>query len=260
MKEINVPFSLYDFFAILLPGGVGVFGLYLFFNPTLSAEGHQAAAAGVQLSDLNEILLATGVIVLSYLLGHLLNAFSELLIDRPANATLGWSGSIFLRNLGLLVDNGLKWFEFRGGRFSLVRRDYNWVEAQKVKPVGQALKKCVEDKFGSIFENKGYTFTYVRAFVGQNAPEMAAEARIFIATATMFQSLMLAVVLIAAALFKGISAGQIGPWAFWPSVITTITLMCMFFISYRRYKRMWVETIFAGFIVAVKSEKKGKKE
>jgi hypothetical protein len=36
MKDISVHFSLGDFFAILLPGAVGAFGMYLFANLTLS--------------------------------------------------------------------------------------------------------------------------------------------------------------------------------------------------------------------------------
>ena len=33
MKEIAIPFSIFDFFAVLLPGGIGLLGLYMFVFP-----------------------------------------------------------------------------------------------------------------------------------------------------------------------------------------------------------------------------------
>jgi hypothetical protein len=38
VKEVNIPFSLFDFFAILIPGAVGLFGIYLLLNPQLTIE------------------------------------------------------------------------------------------------------------------------------------------------------------------------------------------------------------------------------
>jgi len=261
MKEVNIPFSLYDFFAILLPGSVGLFSLYLFLNPALTAGGHQAAFGGLAIGEsTNEFVLLTGLIILSYLVGHLLNAFSELLIDRPANAILGWHGSIFLKNLGLLVDQGVRGFRDEGGRFALPKRTYGWADEKDVMPLGKLVRQCIETKFGAVFEKRGYSFilTHVRAFVTLNASDVAGEARLFIATAAMFQSLVLATLLVGIAIFIAVLTGQIPPIAFWTSLLLVIVLMVMFFVSYRRYKRMWVETIYAGFIAKV-SEGKLKK-
>jgi hypothetical protein len=262
MKDVSVPFSFYDFFAILLPGSVGLLGLYLFVNPALTAGGHQAAFGGLAIGEsTNEFVLLTGLIILSYLVGHLFNAFSELLIDRPANAILGWHGSIYLKNLGLLVDQGVRVRDKRG-RFTLPKRSYAWAEEKDVKPLGKLVRECIETKFGAVFERRGYSFifTYVRAFVSLNASDVAGEARLFIATAAMFQSLVLAILLAGIAILVAALTSHISPGAFWTSLLLVILLMTMFFISYRRYKRMWVETLYAGFIVSVRSEKKKTKE
>jgi hypothetical protein len=255
MKEFSIPFSLYDFFAILLPGAVGVFGLYLFINPALTAAGHQAALGNTVLAGLtNQVALVTGLAVFSYLMGHLLNAFSELMIDRPANKVLGWSVSVYLRNLKLSTDNGLRWIGFSLRHPVPWGRLYKWTPLDQASPIGKLLKECVEEKFGPIFEDVSYCYTLVRAFVARAAPEVTGEAKIFIATAAMFQSLVLATALIGAALLRGMLAKQIGPTVFWPSIGLTVVLTSMFFFSYRRYKRLWVETLYAGFIANAKGK------
>jgi len=41
MKVIAIPFSIFDFFAVILPGGIGLLGLYVLANPTLATEVHK---------------------------------------------------------------------------------------------------------------------------------------------------------------------------------------------------------------------------
>ncbi len=260
MKNINIPFSLYDFFAILLPGFAGIFGIYLLIDPGLNFLKQNQNLANI--GEMNEILILTGLMVLSYFVGHLLNAFSEVLIDKPANAILGWPANRFLANLGLLVDKGVRGFTVKNGRLKFPKRIYEWNESGSPSALGEVLKSCIEKQFGSIHKEWSYTYTLIRAYVNENLANIASDTKVFSANSAMFASLSMAAILICIAFLKGILAGQISQAIFWPDIIITIILTLMFFISYRRYKRLWVESLYAGFMMSVKSgikpENKGK--
>jgi hypothetical protein len=140
MKDFSVPFSLFDFFAILLPGAMGAFGLYLFANPAFTAAGHEAVASEIVLGQItSQVALLTGLVLFCYLLGHVLNALSELLVDRPANALLGWSTSQYLVSLKLSVDKGLQWRGLGGRLRTPVHREYEWAAQEKVSALGRLL-------------------------------------------------------------------------------------------------------------------------
>ena len=84
MKDIKIPFSLFDFLAVMFPGAVMLFTLYLWWNPGLKAQPE--AIKGTVFEGLDsELLLATLAVLSSYLVGYMVNALSEYLIDRPAN-------------------------------------------------------------------------------------------------------------------------------------------------------------------------------
>jgi hypothetical protein len=223
MKDISAPFSLYDFFAVMLPGAVGLFGIYLFLNPSLTQVGHDAIFSAVIFKQFtSDLALITSVVLLSYLLGLVLNALSELLIDRPANRIL----------------------------YAHINRD---MEHHNVK-------KAILKKFGKdiLKQSTRRTFIMVETTVGTHIPEAAARASKFIALAVMFQSLTLALLIIVAALVRGSTIGMIFHGSFIGSVISMVVLFLVLISltlwSYRRYKRMWSQTIFMSFVAWVNLE------
>ena len=77
MKEISPPFSLFDFFALLFPGVIGLVGIYMFFNPSLSIKGHGDAFSNAIIGELSGDLAVVMKIVLSgYLFGLVLGAWT----------------------------------------------------------------------------------------------------------------------------------------------------------------------------------------
>jgi hypothetical protein len=254
MKDISIPFSLFDFFAILLPGAVGAFGLYLFANPALTPAGHQALVSQVVLGQITgQIAVLTGVVLFSYLMGHVLNALSELLVDRPANALLGWSTSQYLVGLRLSVDKGLRWTGFGWPPRLPLHRQYAWAAPEEASAFGRLLRTCVEETFGAdVFDEVRYTFNLVQASVREHKKEAAATAQIFIATAVMFQSLAVAMLLIGVALLWGVISAQISAASFVGGEALVVVLLLIFLFSYRRYKRMWVDTFFVAFVTWAK--------
>jgi len=251
MKEFSIPFSLFDFFAILLPGAVGAFGLYLFANPALTAAGHQAIVSKTIFAQANDqIAVITGLVLFSYLLGQVLNAVSEMCLDRPANTLLGWSASEHLASLKLSIDHGLKWTGFHGKLRCPVQRQYEWAAPDQVSDIGRLLRNCVEKKFGQgVFEHPSYTFGLVQAAVREHMKEAAATSQIYIATAVMFQSLVVATLLIGVALAWGYAARQIAAASLIGSEALGLGLALIFFFSYRRYKRMWANALYVAFVV-----------
>jgi hypothetical protein len=256
MKDVSIPFSLFDFFAILLPGAVGAFGLYLFANPALTPAGHEALASQVVLGQVtNQIAVLTGVVLFSYLLGHALNALSELLVDRPANGLLGWSTSQYLVGLRLSADKGLRWTGLGWPLRFPLQREYAWAAPEKATVFGRLLRACVGEKFGEdVFDEVRYTFNLVQASVREHMKEATAAAQIFIATAVMFQSLAVAMLLIGLALLWGAINAQISVTSFVADEVLVILLALIFFFSYRRYKRMWVDTFFVAFVTWAKDK------
>ena len=254
MKEFSIPFSLFDFFAILLPGAVGAFGLYLFANPALTAVGHQAIVSKTVLGQVtNQIAVITGLVVFSYLLGQVLNAVSEICLDRPANALLGWSASKHLAGLRLSIDHGPKWIGFHGKLRCPVQRQYEWAAPDQVSDIGRLLRNCVEKNFGQgVFEHPSYTFGLVQAVVREHMKESAATSQIYIATAVMFQSLVVATLLIGVALAWGYATQQIAAASLVGGEALGLGLAVMFFFSYRRYKRMWADALYVAFVVWAK--------
>ena len=224
MKQLSVPFSLYDFFAVLMPGCVSLFGIYLFINPALTSAGHDAAfSAAILQRFTSDLALITGIVLASYLLGQVLNALSELLIDRPSNRFLG----------------------------PHIVRDLNH----------HNVKNAVEGKFGKDILRQSYrrTFIMVESTVSANMPDAAATARRFIALAVMFQSLSLALLVIGAALIRGylIKEALFGSFASLALAVVIILALAVLSVwSYRRYKRMWSQTMCMSFVAWVNLEKK----
>ena len=223
MKELSIPFSLFDFFAVLLPGAVGLFGIYLFINPALTYAGHDAAFSAIILQRFtSDIALITGMVLAGYLLGQVLNALSELLIDRPANRFFG----------------------------AHIIRDLNH----------HNVKKAIQKKFGDdiLRQSARRTFIMVESTVGANLPDAAATARRFIALAVMFQSLALALLVIGAALIRGYAIKEAFSGSFVSLALAVVLILTMAAItlwSYRRYKRMWSQTMCMSFVAWVNLEK-----
>lgn len=216
MKELTVPFSLFDFFAVLLPGGVGLLGTYLFINPALTRSGHDAIFSRTVLAQLSgDLVIVTAAVLGSYLMGLVLNALSELLIDRPANRI--WGAHIV--------------------------HDLNH----------HNVKKAVEKKFGADILRQGMqrTFVMIESTVGLQMPDAAASAKKFIALATMFQSLTLALLLVGTALVRGFAVGLLfaGVWLRLAGAVCAILALAGLMLwSYRRYKRMWSQMVCMSFV------------
>lgn len=216
MKEIRVPFSLFDFFAVLFPGAVGIFAVYLLINPSMTKAGHDAAFSQVVLQQpIGELSSVVGLVLASYLLGQVLNALSEVLVDGPANKFLG----------------------------AHITRDLNHHNVQE----------AIREKFGDDILKQGFrrTFIMVEATVGAKMPNAAATAKRFIALAVMYQSLALTLLFIGAALIRGYRIGQ----AFSDSLVDFLFVMAFILMlfalmlwSYRRYKRMWSQITCMSFV------------
>lgn len=219
MKDLSIPFSLFDFFAVLLPGAVGLAGLYLFVNPSLTQAGHETVFAQLAFLHLeNDLVIFTSFILASYLMGQVLNALAELLIDRPANLLFGAHIILDLTH--------------------------------------HAVQKAVRRHFGSDIPKQSYrrTFNMLEALVGANLPEAAGSAKRFIALAAMFQTLALALILIAAALIRGYWIGAMFPASFSGLMLAIVLILMLFALmlwSYRRYKRMWSTTVAMSFVAWV---------
>jgi len=219
VKELSIPFSLFDFFAVLFPGAVGLFGVYLLINPSLTQAGHEAALSQTVLHrPIGDLALVTGLVLTSYLLGQVLNALSELLIDRPIN-------------------------RFRGAHIVHDLSHYN-------------VQKAIQQKFGEdiLKQSVRRTFIMVESTVGANMPDAAATAKRFIALAVMFQSLTLALLFVGAALVAGYTIGGLFSNSFVSFalvVVFILILVALMIWSYRRYKRMWSQTTCMSFVAWV---------
>jgi hypothetical protein len=192
-------------------------------------------------------------VLFSYLLGQVLNAVSEICLDRPANALPGWSASEHLAGLKLSIDHGLKWTGFHRKLRWPLQRQYEWAEPDQVSDIGRLLRNCVEKKFGQgVFEHPSYTFGLVQAVVREHMKEAAANSQIYIATAVMFESLVVATVLIGVALAWGYATQQVAAASLVGSEVVGLGLALIFFFSYRRYKRMWANALYVAFVVWAK--------
>jgi len=249
MKNITIPFSLYDFFAILLPGFAGIFGIYFIIDPSL------AGLKQLPLKDAGEvieILFLTGLILVSYFAGHFLNSFSEILIDKPANKILGWQAAKILSYQGLLRKIYRK-MNFFGREINFRIRAYEWVDDQtKYTEIGKSLIECTDKQFGPISKEWSFAYVLIRAYVVENIANTAAEAKVYIANSMMFTSLCLATLLIGAGFVRGFITGVIEKGIFWFGLVALVLMIVMFFASYRRYKRFWFEALYAGFVAHVK--------
>jgi hypothetical protein len=255
MKDVNVPFSLYDFFAILFPGLFGVISIYLFIDPSL----HSLNIYLLSFKSINDFILAIILIVFCYFVGHIFNALSQLIVERTATRFLGWAVNNYLATHGVLWDKGIRGFVIKDGRLRFPKRIFEYAENGKPRPVGALIKSCVEVSFGKINNDYGYTYRLIQAYVTQFAPNSAAEAKTFTATAAMYENLTVTFALIGIAFLKGILSNQIGANISVAITAISFALSILCFNSSRRYKRMWVETNYAAFVVAVKSQRKTRK-
>ena len=228
MKELNIPFSLFDFFAVLLPGAVGLCGVYLFINPALTQAGHEAIFPQmVRQQFAGDLLVITSLVVISFLLGQVLNALSELLIDKPFNRLFG----------------------------SHIARDLSHYN----------VNKAIQQYFGDdiLKQSKRRTFIMVESILGANLPDAAATAKRFIALAVMFESLALALFVVGVALVRGylmggVFAGSLASLGL--VVVILLILVALMLWSYRRYKRMWSQTVLMSFVAWVIGNIKSKKQ
>jgi hypothetical protein len=228
MKELNIPFSLFDFFAVMLPGAVSLCGIYLFFNPALTQSGHDAVFSQIVLQRLSgDLIVVTSLVVISFLMGQVLNALSELLIDKPFNRLLG----------------------------SHICRDL----------VHHNVKKAVQQHFGNdiLEQSNRRTFIMIQSIIGANLPDAAATANRFIALAVMFESLALALVIVWAGLIHGYATGSVLATSFAglvSAIIVLPALVALMLWSYRRYKSMWSQTFCMSFVAWVAGNIKIKKQ
>jgi hypothetical protein len=103
-----------------------------------------------------------------------------------------------------------------------------------------------------VFEHPSYTFGLVQAVVREHMKEAAANSQIYIATAVMFESLVVATVLIGVALAWGYATQQVAAASLVGSEVVGLGLALIFFFSYRRYKRMWANALYVAFVVWAK--------
>ena len=136
---------------------------------------------------------------------------------------------------------------------------FEYAENNKAKPVGTLIKNCIEATFGKVNQDYGYVYRLIHAYVTQFAPDSAGEAKIFTATAAMYESLTVACTLMVIALLNGILHGQITLNSIDIVIVILVVLSALCFNSSRRYKRMWVETIYTAFIAIVKSQRSTRK-
>lgn len=222
MKELSIPFSLFDFFAVLLPGATGLFGVYLFINPSLTQLGHDAALSQAIFQRFDsDLAMITSLVLASYLTGLVSNALSELLLDIPTNRAFG----------------------------AHIVRDLNHYNVQR----------AVHRKFGNeaLQQSIRRTFIMIESALSAHMPDAAATAKKFIALAVMFQSLTLALFIVGVAMVRGYVIGQVYTGSFaslFMAVIFVLVLVVLTLWSYRRYKRMWSQTMCMGFVAWVNLE------
>jgi hypothetical protein len=191
----------------------------MFFNPALAEAAHKAVFSQTIFESFKgELTTFTGLVLFSYLLGLVLNAVSELLIDRPANSFFGYH----------------------------IQQDL-----RENKVVQAAVARKFGDEILHDFEKRHRpTFTMIESLVGLNLPDAAATAKKFIALAIMFQSLALAMLLTGAAVIRGYVIKKIflGSWIYLALTLGLILVLVILLLwSYRRYKHMWSRVTLMSF-------------
>jgi hypothetical protein len=114
---------------------------------------------------------------------------------------------------------------------------------------GNLLFKCLENEFQPLPDKIDLIFNLVLSYSQKNTKGETNEVPVFAAVESMFRSLALATILILAGLWNVLHSQ---PGSSIPLEVISIPLILipLFIYSYRRYKHMWVETIFSQFIVA----------
>ena len=199
------------------------------------------------------------IVVASYFVGHIFNALGQLLVERLATQFSGWSVNKYLAVHGIVLDKGIRGFVRKEGRLRFPKRVFEYNETGKLKPMGSLIKKCIETVFGKINQDYGYVYRLIQAYVAQFAPNSASEARVFSATAAMYESLTVSYTLIGIALLYGMMIGKSLSNVAIPLIVVSCVLSALCFNSSRRYKKMWVETIYAAFVAVVQSQRSTKK-
>jgi hypothetical protein len=250
MDSNKLPFSLFDFFALIFPGAIGVFGVYWLFDPDL------ALIRKIELDLTTTFLL----IIFSYLLGHVFHAASEILIYQLANFTVGSVVGEYLQRVGLAKKSSLNLRKkimnyltnFKRGEwdpdilFEWGAKDINIANLDE--QFGSLIKERLDIEFGTIPQRINHIFQLVLTYSQKNSQNSSNEVPVFAAVETMFRSLTLATsVLLVIFLTRHAYTPSI---PFFATCIVFVLSIALFLYSHRRYKRMWVETIFAQFIVA----------
>lgn len=251
MKDINIPFSLYDFFAILFPGIFGLISIFLFLDPSLQ----NINLYWQSINGINDFILSLALIILCYFVGHIFNTLGRFLVERPATQFSGWSVNKYLAIQGIVLDKGIRGFVRKEGHLRFPKRIFEYNESGNVKPMGILIKKCVETIFGKINQDYGYVYRLVQAYVTQLAPASASEAKIFSATAAMYESLTVAYALIGIALLHGIVISKSFSNVTVALIVVSFILSVLCLYSSRKYRKLWVETMYAAFVVVVQSQK-----
>jgi len=262
MDSNKLPFSLFDFFALIFPGAIGMFGLYWLFDPGLQV---------IQTVKI-DLTITFILIILSYLIGHVLHAASEILIYHLANFTVGSIVGEYLYRVGLAnqVKKGplkrilnyvtnftrgewdpdilFEWNkQFEDKHISDIKAPLS-TSAALDRKFGKLIKARLEIEFQTVPQRINHIFQLVLAFSQKNTKSDANEVPAFAAIETMFRSLTLATSILFI-IFLAIRSSNISV-DFFAICIVFLLFIALFLYSHRRYKRMWVETIFAQFIVA----------
>lgn len=255
MDNSKLPFSLFDFFALIFPGAFGLLGIYMIFSPTIPQFQ----------SGLLDLTSAVYFIIASYIFGHALHAASEIFIERGANLIFGSLVGEYLWRVGLATrapKRNLK--QFAMDIIGLARinwdPDSRFIWSPKISDskridkaidlsAGQLLHTCLLNEFQPLPKKIDHIFNLVLTFSQKYTKGETNEVPVFAAVETMFRSLALATLLILAGAFKFFGSATD------PNIPTTVIIIASFLIflflySYRRYKHMWVETIFSQFVVA----------
>jgi hypothetical protein len=231
MKQLNIPFSLFDFFAILMPGIVSMMGVLILVKSPSTIKECEEIISRISTNKMeNEFILFFVLILFSYLMGHILNALSELLIDKQLN------------------------------KIKVKKKDSIWFGYHLKKDMKtENVKTAIVETFGEKVSNEEQhreIFNMVETLMMKYHPEKIAEAKSFIAIAVMFESLALSSLFIGGVFVFGsipFKAPQIIL-----IILLTLVLAGLFIWSYRRYKSMWSKAVLFGFAAWFKNKRSEK--
>jgi hypothetical protein len=249
MAGLSIPFSLFDFFAVLLPGVVTTFSLYLAINPLLSQSRHTQLVTTTVIGSFSGELFALAIFVIwCYLLGYAVTNFSQHLIEKPYKF-LGRQGptAIFDRVHAAYESNKAK---------SKQSTSSNW-KSNAEDAFAAMVAHFAKERFGEGLSVREL-FTLCLSVLTENAPANRAGIQIAVVTSQMFQGLALAFLIA----FVVVIARVI-PIASYPLSWSLLVASVLFFISsaygYGHYKRIYYGSVFGAY-VAYEAEQRRKEK